>query len=286
MHFPPLAALRAFAATAQAGNFSAAGRALNVTHAAVVQQVRALEAHLGVTLVHREGRGLGLTDEGAQLAQALDEGFGGIAAAVNRLRAVTENRPVTVTLTAVFAANWLMPRLRQFWQAHPGIAVSLRPDNRVLDLRREGIDLAIRFGNGSWPGVEAQYLTSARNVVVAAPSVVAGRHLAPADMARMPWVVEEGWPELLTWIGGLTGAAPTDLTATAFATEDLALGAARQGFGLYVATAANVANDIRDGHLVLVHDSEEKLPGYFVVTLPGPQRQAARVFAAWLRSAI
>ncbi|MCX7286669.1 MAG: LysR family transcriptional regulator, partial [Rhodobacterales bacterium] len=155
---PSLTALRAFAATAETRSFSQAARALNVTHAAVAQQVRALEEHLGRPLVQRDGRGVGLTADGEHLAQALGEGFGAFQRGIEALLSGEADRPVRVTLTAAFAAQWLMPRLRDFWEQHPDIGLSMHPDARVVDLHRDRMDLAIRYGNGDWPGVEATFL--------------------------------------------------------------------------------------------------------------------------------
>ncbi|OYX44589.1 MAG: hypothetical protein B7Z02_04590 [Rhodobacterales bacterium 32-67-9] len=286
LHFPPLSALRAFEATAQHSSFSAAARSLNVTHAAVAQQVRALETHLGVALVHRDGRALAFTAEGEGLAAAVSEGFGAIQSALERLREDHEDRPVTITLTPTFATNWLMPRLGQFWAKHPDIAVSLRPDPRVLDLRRERIDLGIRFGEGVWPGVESSFLTSARYVVVGAPAIFGDRaQLTHGEMAELPWVLESGWPEQRRWIACCTGLDPEALKITEFATEELALSAARQGYGLHVSSAALIEGDVRAGALRIAFETDEVNPGYYVVVPSGPLRKAALTFLRWLKTA-
>ena len=285
LHYPPLPALRAFEATVRLGGFSAAGRALNVTHAAVAQQVRALEAHLGLSLVHRDGRGLAFTAEGEQLALALNEGFGSIQSTLEALRAGGEDRPVAVTVTPTFATNWLMPRLGRFWDRHPEVPVSLRPDAKVLDLRRDRIDLGIRFGLGTWPGVEAEYLTSARYVVVGAPRLAESATSAEA-MARLPWVLEPDWPEQRNWIGCCLGLDPETLNITEFANEELALSAARQGYGLHITSAALVEEDLKSGALHVIFDSAEENPGYYIVTPPGPIRKSARLFILWLKESV
>ncbi len=283
LHFPPLPALRAFEATVRLGGFSAAGRALNVTHAAIAQQVRGLEAHLGLALVHRDGRSLAVTPEGHLLASALNEGFGGIQTALAALRDEDEDRPVTVTLTPTFATNWLMPRLGKLWSRHPGLTVSLRPDPRVLDLRRERIDIGIRYGSGTWPGVDARFLASARQMIVAAPALFGGRAaIPPEELADLPWVLETDWPEQRQWIACCTGLDPALLKITEFPTEELLLSAARQGYGLHVASAALVENDLRNGTLRVVLDNEDDNFGYHIVTPPGPLRPAARTFLRWL----
>lgn len=281
---PSLTALRAFAATAETRNFSQAARALNVTHAAVAQQVRALEDQLGRALVQRDGRGVSLTTDGEQLAEAMTEGFAAFQRGVEALRMGEVDRPVRVTLTASFAAQWLMPRLRDFWEKHPDIGVSLHPDARVVDLHRERMELAIRYGNGNWPGLEASFLASARLVIVGAPSLIGDRKdLSAAEMAQMDWILSRNWPEQDNYLRHL-GIEPTTLNATDVPGEELAIAAARQGLGLVVESMALIEADVADGRLRVVHESREKLPAYFIVTLPGPQRAAARAFLRWLRS--
>jgi LysR family transcriptional regulator, glycine cleavage system transcriptional activator len=281
---PPLSALRAFQAVAETGGLAPAARALNVTHAAVAQQVRGLEAALGVALVQRAGRGMALTAEGADLARAVSEGFGTIAAGVEALRG-GQNRPVRITLTPSFATQWLMPRLKDFWDRHPEIALSLHPDARVVDLRRDGMDIGLRYGQGSWPGVEARFLAPARLSVACAPALMAGRaRLTLAEMQGMEWFLTRDWPEQENYLISL-GLNPARLSRTDFNSEDLSLAAARQGLGLVVESFALIEDDVAEGRLMLIHDSRESLPAYFAVTPPGPQRAATRAFLKWLFAA-
>ncbi|HQY44966.1 MAG TPA: LysR family transcriptional regulator [Paracoccaceae bacterium] len=285
-NIPSLTALRAFEATADLRSFSQAARVLNVTHAAVAQQVRALEEHLGRPLVQREGRGVGLTADGEQLAEALREGFGAIQRGLEALRAGEADRPVRVTLTASFAAQWLMPRLKDFWEQQPDIGLSLHPDSKVVDLHRERMDLGIRYGNGDWPGLETQYLASARLVIAGAPSLIGDKaELTTDELAEMDWVLSRSWPEQDALLRQL-GLDPETLSRTDINSEELAIAAARQGLGLVVETAALIESDVADGRLRIVYESREKLPAYFIVTLPGPKRAAARAFLKWLKSQI
>lgn len=282
---PPLSSLRAFAAVAELGGFSQAARALNVTHAAVAQQVRALEQVLDTPLVARNGRGMALTAEGQQLAQALTDGFGSIATGVAALRAGGSDRPVRITLTASFATQWLMPRLKEFWDKHPDIALSLHPDARVLDLRRDGMDLGIRYGNGDWPGVNSRFLAPARMAVAAAPDLLEGRTaLSVTEMQEMEWILARDWPEQENYLKSL-GLKPEALSRTEFVNEELSLAAARQGLGLVVESLALMEDDLEEGRLTLLHDSKDRLPAYFIVTQPGTQRAATRAFLKWLEQA-
>lgn len=280
---PSLTALRAFAATAELRSFSQAARVLNVTHAAVAQQVRALEGELGRALVQRDGRGVSLTADGEHLAEALGEGFAAFLRGLEALRAGEADRPVRVTLTASFAAQWLMPRLRDFWDKHPDIGLSLHPDPRMVDLHRERMDLAIRYGTGDWPGVEATWLASARLVIAGAPDLIGDRTLQPDDLRQMDWILSRTWPEQDNYLRNL-GLVPEDLSRTDINSEEMAIAAARQGLGLVVESAALIQADVAEGRLRIVHESREKLPAYFIVTLPGPQRAAARAFLKWLKA--
>lgn len=284
--FPSLSALRAFEAAASSGSFSAAARALNVTHAAIAQQVRGLERSLGVTLLVREGRGLSLTEDGARLAEGASTGFGTIAGIVNDITSQHTGRPLTVTMTPIFAEKWLLPRLKEFWTNYPEVPVSLRPDYRVMDLHRDRIDVAIRFGDGNWPGVEASFLTSARFVIVGAPSLWAGRgRPLLGDLATFPWITEGFWAEPAHWLA----AQGIDISAafrTELPSEELAMSAARSGLGLYVASAALVEPDLESGSLEILFDACDDNPGYYTVVPKGPHHPQARPFLRWLRSSV
>ncbi|OZA10880.1 MAG: hypothetical protein B7Y02_09755 [Rhodobacterales bacterium 17-64-5] len=284
--FPSLTSLRAFEAAARLQNFSLAARELNVTHAAVAQQVRGLEEHLGRELIFRSGRGMALTAEGAKLAQALAEGFRGIAQSLDEVRGAGPGTPLRVTLTPAFAAQWLMPRLGALWKAHPEVEISLNPEKRIVDLRREGIDIGLRFGTGKWQGLEAEFLTAAHYVIVAAPALLEGRqNLTPAEMSAMPWVIEEDWPEALTWLKGF-GLKPDAINIAHIPTEELALSAARQGYGLHVEAEALVEQDVEQGTLVIVGRVEDDSLAYYMVTRPGPKRAELKTFMKWLKAAV
>lgn len=281
---PPLTALRAFAVTAREGGFSAAARKLNVTHAAVAQQVRALEGELGATLVWREGRHLRLTPEGERLAAALGDGFTMIQGAIEALRAQGGQRPLSVTLPPAFASEWLMPRLAKFWKKHPEIALSLLPEPRTIDLREAGANLGIRFGTGRWAGVVSEFLTAAPQIVVAAPELLHGRKkLSLREMAVMPWVREGDWPEQMQLLESI-GLKPAAMKFIDFPNEELALAAAREGIGLHLETESLIEEDLKIGWLVKIHELADDKMGYYVVRPPGPLSPAARIFIDWLKA--
>jgi LysR family transcriptional regulator, glycine cleavage system transcriptional activator len=145
------------------------------------------------------------------------------------------------------------------------------------------MDLAIRYGNGDWPGVEAEHLTSARLVIAGAPSLIGDRDPTVQEMAQMDWILSRNWAEQDAYLR-LLGMDPTTLSSTDINNEELALAAARQGLGLVVESVALIESDVAEGRMRIVHESREKLPAYFIVTLPGPKRAAARAFLKWLKS--
>ena len=279
---PPLSALRAFAAFAEYGSVTKAGEALNVSHAAISQQLRGLESHLGVKLLDRSGRALHLTAEGHRLAKSVGDGFSGIALAVAELTGADEDRPLHVSCTPGFAASWLMPRLSDFRYKNPGIDVMLNPTPDLVSYEPGGIDVGIRHGKGKWPGLEAELLMPARLVVVAAAELVDDLTVkTPEDLLSLPWVQELGTTEVTDWLyrNGVT----TKRTKGAMQVPgNLLLDGVRSGHGVAVTIADWVQPDIDAGRLRLLF-SEPEDTGYYIVSRSGVTRKPARAFVKWLR---
>jgi len=285
---PPLTQLRAFEAAARHLSFSAAGREMNVTHVAVSQQVRRLEEHLGAALIARSGRGLELTRDGAWLARRLIDSFDGIRAAISQFGAAADRRPLRVTLTPMFAANWLMPRLADFRAAHPEIELMLNPSPERTDLWRENYDLAIRFGFGDWPGLEAEPFIPSGFVVVAAPGLVGEARIEdPADLARLPWILQQGTDEFDVWLAA-HDVEISDKHDVTHLPGYMVLAAARDGQGIALASRVLVEEDLRAGRLVALFGDDGYgglRAGYYLVHRPGPMRAAAKQFVRWLKQA-
>ena len=279
---PPLTALRAFAALAETGSTTAAGARLNVSHAAVSQQVRQLETHMGVALVDRSGRQSRLTAEGRDLADALTLGFGAIARAVEALTAVDAGRPLQISTTPSFAAHWLMPCLSEFRQAHPRIDLMIDPTPRLVALEPGGIDIAIRYGTGDWPGLEAELLFRSPIVAVAAPHLVEGKRIdCPEDLADLPWLQEFGTNEASDWLRR-RGVVKERAAGLVQVPGNLLLDGLLGGQGVAVTVREWVRQDITAGRLRLLFEDEEAA-GYHMVTRPGVLRPPAKAFVTWLR---
>lgn len=280
---PPLTALRAFAALAETGSASQAGAALNVSHAAVSQHVRALEDRLRVKLVRREGRGLALTPEGQTLADALLGAFRDIGAALDTLTEQESDRPLKVTATPNFTANWLMPRLAGFRANHPDVELMINPTPDVARVGPDGFDLAIRFGTGDWPGLSVQPLLSSSMVVVAARDLIGDRQIdSPADLLDLPWLQELGTDEVSAWLerNGVTEARVRNMTHLP---GNFILEAIRRGDGISATARAFAEPDIESGRILVLYEDADPGSGYHIVTAPGVMRPAVKAFAAWLR---
>lgn len=279
---PSLSSLRAFDAVAREGGFSGAARALNVTHAAISQQVRGLEQALGVRLAQRSGRSIELTDAGQLLARALADGFATIATGVDDLRSKAAQRGLRVATTPFIVDALIMPRLSEFWSMHPGIEIALQPSVRYVDIVAEGYDLGVRAGplGKTWPGLDATVLSKSRWVVVGAPSLI---EAGGRDPLKLPWVWSDQMP------GEIAELRQANVDIDALGKVDIGdwsfhWSAARRGLGLTLASEHVARDDISSGQLV-----EFPLPGlstsaYFAVTPKGPRRPLVDSFIQWLQS--
>lgn len=282
---PPLASLRAFAAFVETGSVVAAGDALSVSHAAVSQQLRSLESHLGVALLDRSGRALRLTSDGEILAQGCADGFGQISRAVALVTGAEVLRPLHISPTPSFAAAWLMPRLPEFRALHPRVNIMLNPTSELVTLTPGGVDLSIRYGDGNWPGLDSVLLLETAMIVVAAQSLVEGIDTSdPASLSVLPWLEEVGTSESTRWLDarGVSRAMRGSLIQVP---GNLLLDGARDGQGVAVTVRHFVEPDIQSGRLRILHEDAKPGTGYHLVTRPGVQRPSLKAFISWIRKA-
>ncbi|MCG6901408.1 MAG: LysR family transcriptional regulator [Rhodobacter sp.] len=280
---PPLAQLRAFAALAESGSISGAGDLLNVSHAAISQQVRAFENHVGVQLVVKDGRGVALTEDGARLGRTLNDGFGAMTREIDALTGADAARPLQITTTPMFAGSWLLPRIGDFRQRHPTIDLMINPSPGLTDPAAGGLDLAIRFGRGIWAGLESELLLPTDFLIMGAASLVGDCTIgAPQDLLKYPWLQELGTNEVANWLrtNGVTEKRMNGLTHLP---GNLLLEALRQGQGIAGTSRAFVEQDIAHGTLKVLFEDPNPGSGYFIVTRPGPPRASTKAFIHWLR---
>jgi LysR family transcriptional regulator, glycine cleavage system transcriptional activator len=255
---PPLNALRAFEATARHLSFTKAAEELHVTQAAISHQIKALEEHVGVALFERRNKAVLLTEAGQLCLPGLREGFDRLAEAMSGIRRLTDANMLSVTTTPSFAAKWLAPRLDHFRQAHPEFEVRIDASTQVIDLGRERIDAAIRYGSGSYPGLQAERLMEVEAFPVCSPRLLAGPHplCTPADLKwhtllHTEWMArDEEWPDWRMW---LLAAGQRDIDWTRgpqFNDATVAIQAAIEGHGVAIGRDALVEGDLAAGRLV------------------------------------
>ncbi len=279
---PSLTSLRAFAALAERKSYTRAATVLNVSHAAVSQQVKALEERLGVSLVTREGRGIALTNEGELLARDLDIGFAAIYRGVEVLSGAGATRPVQITMSPAFATEWLMPRIAEFQCQHPEITLMLNPTGEVVELKPGGVDMAVRYRDRHRVGSEVTPVLISDTVVIGTPSLIGTRASNdPAALTDMPWLQELGTNEVADWMArrGVTLDRPLIINHMP---GNLIMEAVRRGDGLTYTARAFFLEEIRSGQVVVLH-SEPAFGVYHIETCPGVMRPAVKTFLSWLK---
>ena len=283
LKFPPLNSLRAFSAVAETASYTLAADRLNVTHAAVSQQVKALEKRLGVALVMRTGRGIQLTNEGALLARELEIGFATIGRGVERLSEDVANRPVQITMSPAFAVEWLMPRIAEFQIENPGITLMLNPTSEVVELKPGGIDVAIRYRDRRRPHRDVEPVLISDMIVIGTPSLVGGRNLSdPASLIDLPWLQELGTNEAAEWFT-YHGVVPDRPLTVNHMPGNLIMGAVRRGDGITYTARAFFRDDLEAGKVVELL-SEPLFGVYYIQTPQEHRRPAVNMFLDWLMS--
>jgi len=288
---PPLQALRAFEAAARHLSYSRAAEELSLTHGAISHHIGRLEHDLGgVRLFVRDGHRMILTDAGQILVLEVRQGLRLLAEALENARARPRRhdhqRTLSVSVLPSLAARWLVPRLARFQAAHPDIQIAIRPTASLATLDgRDGIDLAIRYGPGKWPGLRSKRLMKSFVFPVCSPAFLRQhtlsepRDLLDVTLLRAP---RQKWrPWLLA--AGLDGPEPTH--GPIYDDAALVLQAAAAGQGVALARSALAADDIAAHLLARLFDVEiEDDYGWFLVWRE-PLRcnpEAHEAFRHWL----
>ena len=277
----PLNALRMFDAAARHLSLTRAAQELHVTQAAVSQHIRNLEERLGKPLFRRLPRGLALTDEGQALWPVVAQSFERIQ---QSLQQVAEPRPreiLTVGVVGTFAIGWLIPRLNQFQQLQPHIDLRLLTNNNRVDLAGEGLDAAVRFGDGAWHGTHAQMLLRAPLSPMCTPAL-AQQLREPADLARQSLLRSYRSQEWEGWFAGLEQTAP--LARGAMFDSSLTLAeAAAQGAGIALLPTRMFEHMLQQGRLVRPFAHEVDTGAYWLTHLKSrPASGALQIFRQWL----
>jgi LysR family transcriptional regulator, glycine cleavage system transcriptional activator len=291
---PSIDSLYVFAVAARHLSFTAAAAELHRTQSAVSHRVKALEGEIGARLFERSARGLELTAPGRALARQVDQAISDISRTLAEISRGTQPRKLRITLLPSVASRWLMPRLPRFFEQHPDIEVQVIADARVLDLRAEQIDLAIRFGHGRYRGHVATLLMGDRVVPVCAPQLLAGRAAIATINAllELPLLHDsgaEGDGSLSDWHSWLDQLGQPEMPhrgGQRFSHAGLAIEAAVLGLGVALARLSLVTDYLSNGGLICpLALSTDTAFSYHLVALPQVAGLPEVVlFSDWLRT--
>ncbi|MEO6566964.1 MAG: LysR substrate-binding domain-containing protein [Casimicrobiaceae bacterium] len=286
MRLPPMNAVRAFDAVARLGSVRAAAEELAVTPAAVSQQMRVLEAHLGLALTRRDGRGIALTDAGRNWHGEIARPLRAIAVAAERVR--PGRRVVQVTVVPSFGTRWLMPRLPLFTSQHPEIEVRIDASPALADLSRDAFDLAIREGAGVYPEAESVMLYPLEVLALASPAYLRmlkgkGRKVDWTKARLLHEMTINFWPD---WLAAMGVQGVDQARGLYFSHAMMTLDAAADGQGVTLAPRCLAERELQKNLLVQV-EPRVYLPGrgYYLAWAKPALRAlspAATAFRDWI----
>ncbi|MET3791947.1 LysR substrate-binding domain-containing protein [Aquamicrobium terrae] len=289
---PSMTSLVVFEAAARQLSFTRAAAELGITQAAVSRQVQALEQNLGFQLFRRLHRSIELTERGQTLSKSMSEALGTITRTVQSLTAETSAGELVISASVAFSHFWLLPKISDFRRRHPEIRLKVISQDANVNLLREDVDIAIRYGEGNWPDGRAIILFNDDVFPVCSPDYLAA-HGSPdcvADLTRHSLIVSDspdpswiGWDRWLNAFGH--GAAPRNVTLSCSFYTD-AIHAAMRGEGIALGWHRLVHDLLLQNRLVRVSaESLRTRESYFVVLRNGqPVKPQVDAFLRWIRA--
>ncbi|TRW98411.1 LysR family transcriptional regulator [Paracoccus sp. M683] len=250
MNIPPLAAIRAFESAARHLSFTRAADELGMTQAGVSYQIKLLEERLGAALFLRKPRALELTALGARLAGPTSQAFDLLRAAyadpLGRATTLSVTTPVTLS------GNWLAERMGRFQMEHPDLTLRLDASDRLIDFNREDFDIAIRHGDGNWPGLATHRLFDYEVTPMLSPTLLPDGPLTrPEQLHDLPWIDTQD-PNWALWMqqAGVAGCICHERHTPDLGTQIHEARAAIAGQGVAMLTPRFFRYELATGSLV------------------------------------
>jgi LysR family transcriptional regulator, glycine cleavage system transcriptional activator len=282
---PSLNALKAFEAAARNESFTRAADELCVTQGAVSQQVKALEVSLGISLFGRERQRLVITPAGREYLAVIRDALDRIAMGTERLVQGRGSGVLTVSTSPDFAAKWLVHRLGRFVESHPEIDLRVSATMHHVDFVREDVDIAVRHGDGKWPGLDAVRLCSEQLFPVCSPKLLSGHPqiTAASDLLKFPLLRLDDSIAWTRWFEAAGVANPVTRGPT-FNRASMLIDAAVDGQGVALARTALAASDMLNGRLIKPIDVSLRMPNTYWIVCPKAASNAPKIEAvrAWL----
>jgi LysR family glycine cleavage system transcriptional activator len=285
---PPLNNLKAFEAAARHESFTRAAEELCVTQGAVSQQVKALEEGLGIKLFNRERQRLVITEAGRDYLTIVRDALDRIAVGTERLLQRQNAGVLTVSTSPDFAAKWLVHRLGHFAEVHSGIDLRVSATLHHVDFAREEVDLAVRHGEGNWPGLDSVQLSAEQLFAVCSPKLLSGRRRLgkPADILKFPLIHLDGRTDWMHWLraAGVDEAAVTH--GPVLNRASMVIDAAINGQGVALARTTLAAWDLITGRLVRPFPDSLPLSKTYWIICPRATSSVPKIvtFRNWLLS--
>jgi LysR family glycine cleavage system transcriptional activator len=284
--------LRAFEAAARHLSFTLAASELNVTQTAISHQIRRLEEELGIRLFIRQNRALALTPEARDYLPGIRAAFNDLRLATDRLLRKDDDKVLTISTLASLAAKWLLPRLTDFQEQHPGIDVRITTSTSLVDFQRDDVDAAIRYGRGQWQGLRADWLMADELFPVCSPSLLRGdKPLRQPEDLRGTTLLHTSNANSDDWRLWLTAAGqPGDIAKQPGITFDMifmTIQAAIDGIGVAMGRTSYVQDDIAKGRLVVPFKIALPADAGFYLVSPQGRREAPKLaaFREWMIAA-
>ena len=249
---PSLNALKAFEAAARHESFTRAAAELCVTQGAVSHQVKALEAELGVKLFRRERQRLAITRAGREYLAVVRDAFDRVALGTERLVQRQNSGVLTVSTSPDFAAKWLVNRLGRFAVAHPEVDLRIAAQMHHVDFAREDVDLAVRHGDGNWPGLASVSLCPEELFAVCSPKLLADDRGAghASVVLKFPLLHFNDRNDWDRWLAAAGLADVAAIHGPVFNHASMLIDAAVNGQGIALARTSLAAWDLLNGRLV------------------------------------
>jgi LysR family glycine cleavage system transcriptional activator len=287
---PPLNPLHVFDVAARHLSFTRAAAELRVTQPAISRQITTLEGFLGIRLFERDKHGLRLTSEGEEFQRQIAPAFRIIANATAGVMATGKAEPLKIRVYTTFAAKWLITRLPSFYVAYPNIRLNISNTVAPIDFEKDKVDLAVQFGAGKWPGVEAELLFKDVIQPICSPALLKRARLAELDDLRKVQLLHSHYRRA-DWPDWLMAVKRPDLLTDAgvsFPSSVLTYQAAVEGVGVAVGQLFLLRKEIADGTLVPLFNAPFERPLAHYVAWPRnrPLGRKARSFVHWLQAKI
>jgi LysR family glycine cleavage system transcriptional activator len=288
---PPLNALRAFESAARNLSFTKAAAELHVTQAAISHQVKSLEDHLGLSLFRRLNRRLVLTEAGQVYLPVLRDAFDAISGGTARLYQDGESGPLHISVLPSFAAKWLLPRMSRFRDRHPDIDVMVSANNKLIDFAEGTFQMAIRYGEGNYPGLRTERLLCDEVFPVCSPKLLQGPYplKKPADLKDHTLLHDEvsrqdESPDWRSWLQAAGVEGVDWRRGPGFSDSSMVIEAAAAGQGVALGHRWLAAADLEGGRIVMPFGPmiPSKFSYYLVSPPAAAEHHRVGLFRDWL----